>query len=480
MPAAIVASLSLVAICIAQIAWLVGKRRKEARALAVIAPSAIFVIGILARFAMGSLIVSLTPERLVLDGEYRQYLVSWLYNSDTVMIWTGYLLAGSIVFGLLERYGVKRQVARTRDVKEVGWFEWMKNSKNRVYGYGQIKWVTTSILCLYFISSCISAWTGSMDRGASYSYWAEMIFRPEAVFIAFSRLRQIGYFLLPLAWKHSSRMLKGFFVVIATIPLVMESIAGGRGSVLYPLIMIFFGIICNGLERRKLIVYGALLISMLGIAVPYMAAYRDGASMGQTSHRDIQGRLGALLTGVKTERVVYRYMALGREMYACSDGFIVEAAKRKNQKRVGVSDIRLRDLGKIWMPRWIASDQEYEKGDGASIAKELMGVENKTWFPCITTPADLFRRERWLGVLAGGGIMGMIVWFVDRLWLEAGRKRRCVDTLLITLLPVTYVQAGMYGTVRELIWQLAWELPKYVILFWGLGKGLRCVQAVRQ
>ena len=480
MPTAIVASLSLVAICIAQIAWIVGKRRKEAKALAVIAPSAIFVIGILARFAMGSLIVSLTPEKLVLDGEYRQYLVSWLYSSDTVMIWTGYLLAGSTVFGLLERYGVKRQKVRTRDVIEMGWFEWFNKCKNRVYGYGQIKFVTTSILCLYFISSCISAWTGSMDRGASYSYWAEMTFRPEAIFIAFARLRQIGYFLLPLAWKDSSKILKGFFVIVATIPLVMESIAGGRGSVLYPLIMVFFGIICNRLERRKLIIYGALLIAMLGIVVPYMAAYRDGASMGQTSHRDIQGRLGAVLTGVKAERIVYRYMALGREMYACSDGFIVEAARRKNQEKVGVSDLRLEDLGKIWIPRWIASDQEYEKGDGASIAKGLMGVENKTWFPCITTPADLFRRERWLGVLAGGGIMGMIIWFLDRLWLEAGRKRRCIDTLLITLLPVTYVQAGMYGTLRELIWQLAWELPKYVILFWVLGKGLRCIQALKE
>ena len=206
MPAAIVASLSLVAICIAQIAWVVSKRRKEAKELAVIAPSAIFVIGILARFAMGSLIVSLTPKNLVLDGEHRQYLVSWLYNSDTVMIWIGYLLAGSTVFGLLDRYGVKRQEVRTRDVKETGWFEWINKCKNRVNGYGQIRLVTTSILCLYFISSCISAWTGSMDRGASYSYWAEMIFRPEAVFIAFSRLRQIGYFLLPLAWKDSSNI----------------------------------------------------------------------------------------------------------------------------------------------------------------------------------------------------------------------------------------------------------------------------------
>lgn len=475
----VTSSLLLIAVCAGCIGWAINRRRREAKTLAIISPSVVFTVGILARFAFGSLIMGLTPEELVLDGEHRQYMVSWLYNKDTAMMWSVYLIAGGTGFGILEKYVFARQLSNLGRRSVGGWFEWMREAKyEREDKYDGLVWLTPSILFLCFISSCISAWTGSMDRGESYDYWAEMAFRPEAVFIAFARLKQIGYFLLPITWKRSSGLLRVFLVIVATIPLILESVAGGRGSVLYPIVMVYIGYLCIGLKTRRVLIYGALLVTLLIVAVPYMAAYRDGITMVGKNHRDIKGRLSAYLTGVQSDRVVYRYMALGRELYACSDGFVVSASERQGMIKAGISDLSLKEIFKILLPRWVAKDQTYEKGDGASIAKRLMGVEKRNWFPCITTPADLFRREGWTGVMAGGAFMGALMWILDRAWIEVGSRCRSLDTLLMTVLPVTYVQAGLYGTVRELIWQLMWDLPKYIILFWGLARAMRCIGAI--
>ena len=38
------------------------------------------------------------------------------------------------------------------------------------------------------------------------------------------------------------------------------------------------------------------------------------------------------------------------------------------------------------------------------------------------------------------------------------------------MLPVSYVQSGLYGTVREVLWQLLWDLPKYIVAILVLGR----------
>ena len=69
--------------------------------------------------------------------------------------------------------------------------------------------------------------------------------------------------------------------------------------------------------------------------------------------------------------------------------------------------------------------------------------------------------------------MGILIWSLDRVWLIVGMKGRSIETLMLTLLPVAYYQTGLYGTIRELIWQLAWDLPKYLLLFVVVGQVYR-------
>ena len=472
---AIAISSSLVALSAALLIVSIVRRKKEANALAVVSPSVVFLLGVIARFALGSLIISMTPRTMVLTGEYRQYLVAWNYSGEVAGLWIAFIVAGACMFSVCEwlKSRGKRFTLDGVDRCSRGWFGWVKEMRSeKSCGWSELKLVVAAFLGIFFVGSSIAAVTGSMDRGSGYEYFASMAFRPEAAFIAFARFKQIGYFLLPLVWRGCSRRLRVLLGVLAICPLVLEAIAGGRGAVLYPLVMLFTGYICISLKPAKIMLVGALLIMFVGIAVPYMAAYRDSPSIRSKSHDDILGRLGSLMQGVERERVGYRYLALGREIYACSDGFIVEAAKDKGGglPKVGFSDMGLRTLERLLVPRWLSEEKSYEKGDGAVIAKDLMGVRNRTWYPCISTPADLFSRGGLAGVVTGGSVMGFVIWCLEVLWIKSGLRKRNLETLLLTVLPTTYIQAGLYGTVREVTWQLLWELPKYVIAIVAMGR----------
>ena len=472
---AIVLSSCLVAL-IAVLLWIYIVRLKgRANAFALLSPCAIFLAGIQARFALGSLIVSLTPKSMVLEGEYRQYLVTWTYSGKVAYLWMIYTIVIACSFGFFE--WLKKRVNNGKDTKRdggrKGWFEWIKDVRSgRGYEWRDIKLATAGCLGIFFVGSCMAAVTGSMDRGNNYEYFASMAFRPEAAFIAFTRLKQVGYLLLPLVWSACSKRLRVVLVVCSMSPLLLEVIAGGRGAVLYPLVMMFLGYICISIRQTKILMSGALLIVFLGLAVPYMAAYRDSTAMQKKNHSDVVGRMAALVQGVKKEKIGYRYMALGREIYACSDGFVLEDADRREVKKKtsGFSDLNLNTVSRLLLPRWISDEKSFEKGDGASIAKRLMGVTKSTWFPCITTPADLFRRGGWYGVVIGGGVMGFVIWCLEALWLQAGEGKKSLESLVLTVLPATYVQSGLYGTVREVIWQLLWDLPKYVVAIVALGR----------
>lgn len=477
---AVIASSSLVGLCTFLLYVCIVRNKSNASALALVSPSSVFIIGILGRFALGSLVISLTPRAMVLAGEYRQYIVTWNYSGNVAYLWIVYTMVVAFSFALFEwlktGWHDSRRVADSRYKR--GWFKWVKDLRSgKEYGSREIKLAAGGCLGIFFVGSCISAVTGSMDRGKEYEYFASMAFRPEAAFIAFTRLKQIGYFLLPAAWRNCSRLLKVILGVCAVSPLVLEVLGGGRGAILYPLVMIFLGYMCVSLKQTKILIVGALLMVFMGSAVPYIAAYRDSPAMKSKSHSDVIGRLTSLVQGVERDRVGYRYMALGREIYACSDGFILEAAasERVEIKSQGFGDLSWKTIVRIVLPRWISDDKSFEKGDGANIAKALMGVKNSTWFPCITTPADLFRRGGWNGVIVGGGVMGFVIWCLEAWWIRAGIRQKSIESLMLTVLPVTYIQSGLYGTVREILWQLLWDLPKYIVAIIVLDRMARRV-----
>ena len=429
--------------------------------LALVAPSTVIIAGIFARFGIGSLIIKLTPREWVLTGEYSQYLVAWQNIEKTSGIWLAYTGCGALAYAGI-KYFSREKIIRLL-LRGYGWIKEYTKSRTIAIS-GEIEIIVELLMAMILIESLVGMITGSSDRGSAYEYWASKTFTPVSGFIAFSRLRQLTFLMVPALLIHCKRLTTRIFILVTVGgSLLVSLVAGGRGTVLYPLVMIWIGWILAGAKRRYVVGLTLCLIIGLGVAVPSIAAYRDSTVIRTTSSSDLIGRLKGMMTDVDMDKYKYRIQALGREMYACSDSFLF--LKRNDHiNRVGFSDINGKEVGRLLLPKIVSGKSKLEMNDGSAIAKESMGVVNPTWFPCISTAGDLWRRGGYVSVCYGGVCMGILVAVFDLAWIWVGCKIKGSLSLLLMLYPASYVHYGLLGTTRELIWQIGWELPKYILV----------------
>ena len=436
---------------------------KESGKIGIARPSCVFFFGVLFRYGLGSLITGLTSQEGVLSGEYMQYVVTWRYNNDTSLIWLGYISGIVLVISLSN---VARRVGIYAKESEVYSF-WKKLEMNRKL-LKSISYSVFVLLVFFGIEGLVKYWTGSADRGSMYAYWAAKTFSPVSAFIAVTRVKQIVYFLIPLVVTVSTKRISSLVIVLATLPLFSELLAGGRGAVLYPGVMLWIGYVLVTKARLRALAISLLMTVLLVVAVPYIAAYRDGALIQARDHHNLASRFMAFTNNVSMDRVVYRYKALGRELYACSDSFLF-LEQNKSYRDAGFSDLDLDLLRNQLRPRWLSRDKTYEKFDGSRIAQTLMGVDVKGWYPCITTPGDLWRRGRWRAVILGGVVFGIVLVAMDRLWEGQLAQLPGVRSVFLVVLPLSYIQSGLYGTVKEVIWQIGWDLPKIIVFIYAFA-----------
>lgn len=451
------------------------QKRRVGR-LALVAPSSIFIIGICARYAIGSTVIRLTPREWVLEGEYSQYLVTWQYIEKTSGIWLIYLTFAFIAYCIIVLASRKRVscLLRRRD----GYFNDYKDRGSIALASG-LKALALGMIVFFLVETIVGMVTGSSDRGSSYHYWASQAFKPISGFVALSRLRQLAYLLVPsVLISIRSLPIRVVILTLCASDLLLGVVAGGRGTVLYPLVMMWVGWVIAGARRRAILGVTISLVIGLGLVVPALAAYRDSAVIRKTSSSDVIGRLGGMVSQFDTRQYRYRLQALGREIYACSDSFIF-LDRNKSLNGVGFSDIDETLLRRILLPRALSGGDRIEKNDGSTIAKRMIGVNNPTWFPCLTSPGDLWRRGGNLSVGYGGLVVGLIVGILELIWLWIGCTKRGVLAGLLILFPATYLHYGLYGTVRELIWQIGWELPKYVVVLLVISSALKFTKNVR-
>ena len=464
----IVSAACLIAECLAILVIVYRTKERVAGRLAILSPSIIFLLGVMTRYGLGGLIMSVTPEEYVHTGEFAQYLVSWTYSGETSLIWMAYL-SSLIVPVTIVCWRYRREWVLKGSNKNVEQGMLARGSFGQIDRY-RLLIVTVVILTFFMVGSISSSLTGSLDRGEMYSYWVQKAFRPEAVFIATSRIRQLGYLMMPAVLKGLKRQVSRVAVIsIAVIPLGLEILNGGRGAVLYPVIMMLLGVFLARVGGRKGLFGIILTVCMLVPSVPYIAAYRDSSVLMKTTHSDVVGRVKGFLVGVEAERIMYRFQALGREVYACSDAYLFRPENREHLS-FGFTDINPSTVVEALVPRWLSNKKSLAKYDGSGIAQTLIGTDIRGWFPCITTPGDLWRRGGLRALVVGRLSMGFVICALDGAWLWIARKDWGSAGMLLVLLPASYIQSGMYGTLRELIWQVGWELPKYIVICIILGE----------
>lgn len=456
--------------------WLsVSGTGRDLVSISLVSPLVVFLGSVLIRVCGGIWLQVMQPVEKVLKGEYGQYVIARRYIDEVSWLWILFM------FGILTILWVgKSWVRRSARAYNSGLCSGEFFIGDKVFlvsgrnGRELITDVVVIGLAFFIIEGIVGILTGSTDRGGSYSYWAQQAFKPVSVFVGFARLKQLSYFLVPVCCRDAKNKVKRCVLVVLTAMAIAPGVVNGsRGEILYPLAMLTLGTVVALRVKRKAIVGGFVVIVLMLPVVPYIAAYRDNPKLQETTSMDVVSRVSLFLNGVTRERYSYRVSALGREIYACSDAFIFRP--ESVDTRVGFGDLNLETVGDTLRPRWMSKKKDFEKLDGSKIAQELIGTQIRGWFPCISTPADLWRRGGPLGVYVGGNIVGILLIVCELLWLKQVRSENSMFSVFCIGFPVTYYQFPLSGTVREMIWMIGWELIKYIAALLVITKTMKAL-----
>lgn len=437
-----------------------GVEKLEARRMAPLIPlrpSLMVAISVLARYVIGSLLLVGLGAVYLPEGEFDQYIVSHNYAVHSLAGWIGIGICAAIGYGCMRSllHRKKKREGRHPSLFSESWLNDKKNIE-------RITWLclTTGMIQMVFV--VIAVTTGSEDRGSMYEYWAKQEWKPTSLFIGIERLFCIFYCLAPVVFVKNGLGKKVVLGCLYTVLTVSSFSLSGRGTFLYPLLYTLVGM--SAIVRKKVLLRLVVGFAVLaGILVPSMAAIRDLPSYEEYGSKNILER-GLLYVKPSSygENIKRRVFAFGREVYACSDGFIYRDA---GSKRYGFGDISIDEIARLALPRIIGGHNE--KMDGSRIAQEYMGVKKETWFPCITLQGDLFRRGGVAGIALGGIVYGAGLYILDRCWTKVTAGNRMYN-IVLTLVPVTLLKMTPTGTVREVISFATYEIMKYVAIAWAL------------
>lgn len=443
------------------------KVRKGQDAMAVIPcrPSTLLLVTTGLRYVCGGWIVMVMGWLFgVPGGEYGQYKVTFEHGLFSLTVWSVSLCVAIISYAIVG-VGFKEKRISDEIVMSKGWLE-------RASSIDKIELVFLTSLLLKIVYVIVSSIIGSEDRGESYTYWALIDWKPTAALIAINRLFDLCYVLTPIVISKEYSLVKraGYISGIGlTICLMM--LWGGRGEVLYPVIYIGLGTFAI-LRKRDLAKLAIILMAICAISLPTMSALRDMPEYGSLSGTQRLALLGRLFDdGSSLKR---RVQTIGRDIYACSDGYIYKEGKRKSAG-AGI-DIDMGKIMKHGIPRILGGSEK--KSDGSTLAQGYMNSDVKDWYPCITFPGDMFRRFKWVGVVVGSSVCGFVVLVADRIW-QSLRYARGTWALILVLLPVTLLRTAPTGTLKEVTGIYPWELVKYAVICALVGYAIEMITSRR-
>lgn len=339
-----------------------------------------------------------------------------------------------------------------------------------------ILWITliTGIIAIGYI--IVGAFGGTLDRGENYARWAGRFWRPDTVLSALIRLRDLFYICLPLAiWQNrKSKSITLALSVPALTTLLISLSLGGRGLVIYPVLLMIGGSWIAGINAKILkILLTSAFVSIIIFSL-VIGNVRSSVEFKSASVFDLQQRFGALkdtLASINIDQSGY-LTHLGVQLYTHSDPYLF-TKPASEQEPVGAK--RLNNLLFIWVPRLLLPNRP-EVNDGHLIANEIRNQPNHglkegryRTFRNVSFGADLYWRFRWPGVVIGSSLFGLFYALVSRLWYQYASLNEKVYGVLIALFPSTFLQGPPLRSVSETAWNWLYELPKYFIVLFAIG-----------
>ena len=303
--------------------------------------------------------------------------------------------------------------------------------------------------------------TGSASRDPEfYSVWVNRFWKPDAVFTAFGRLRDVFYFLAPLGlWKVNNKYIKLSILAIIALNLYLSLQLGGRGVVLIPILEMYFGLFLLRL-RKRVMVFSTCAMLVLGLSGSQLLRGNHSMSFGNLS---LVTRASDAI--VKRESLI----TTGLSLYGCSDAFNFS---EENRSKRGAGWVRSERWLTSWIPSSIRGTAKGSSRDAHIIAEQLENgtprelAESKDYysFNCVTLPGDLFWRWRWIGVVFGGLAFGTFYYGITVVW----RKLADLNSLsgcLVFCFPASFLTLYPAGSIGETFWLWTWDIQKYIALF---------------
>lgn len=423
-------------------------------------PVTLLIVGIFIRSGIGPLILAVSGN----GGN--AYLDVWLRNAlQAQLLWIP-LFIGLLIVGLLnKRYLPTTETANgvNIDIDDIT-EQAEKTKKERLI-------LLALVLSLYMIFYIVlSGLSGAFDRQfLIYSNWANKLWRIDTPVAAFSRLKDIWFFLFPIWICVTKRLIRVLLFSILGLYAIVVIPSGSRGLLLYPALLMILGMWFLVKDKKRILSIVCAFVIIAASVSPIIVATRENALF--RSATNIETKYQALVS-VLSERkfMLAKTRWLGRDLTGCHDAFLFT---ENNLKRPRAEFKGLDTLPYILLPKHLFPKRPVIF-DGHLIAKTLENAQesqwSRVWFPCITLPGDLYRRWGWIGVYIGSSLCALIIFVYIRLWCINVAGHGSTYAMLLYLYPSTYLQSFPFGTVSETCWSLFWEIPKYLIVFMILGK----------
>ena len=427
-----------------------------------ISPIVILSLGIYVRAGLGLALLYLTPHNL--DDHF---IVEWTSNiAQLQLLWLP-LQIGLLLYVFFEKTILLRRFRISADESFLLLFSRSLTVRRALCA---LYLILTIFFAVYLVSSQLSN-AFSRDFESYYSL-TQLLWRFDTPTTALMRLRDIWLFLTPVYYPILPTYLRFTSASLVAAFFVSALLSGSRGLLLYPALLITLGLAASIKSRKKIVLMFLLLLALTFILIPTIYVLRESSSF-QSAQQPIE-RVRAIISLPSKElsSISSRLPYTGRDLYACHDPFLF---KPGNQKHLNYGWNSINAFPWLFVPKHFFPEQP-PVFDGHIIAKELQGIPpsrwSSVWFPCISLPADLYRRFNIIGLLIGSLSTALIIGFISTLWKQLVTRSDIPGSfqLLLWSLPLTYIQSFPLGTLSETSWFFLWDLPKYLLVFFVLSR----------
>ena len=212
--------------------------------------------------------------------------------------------------------------------------------------------ITGTVAIGYILIGMLS---GTLDRGTGYLQLAGRFWRPDTFFSAVIRLREIFFVLLPtcIALFSKNKIGTSLACIITTSALAISMVLGGRGLLIFPLILLTGGLWLAKIGPRAMRMMVVIIASFSLLFITVLGQVRSSAAFQSSSAMNPIERIMLIAKSTRTFSPTFDNQAirnLGFALYTHSDPYLFTA---KSRAATPAGTQGLENLKYLWVPEFL-------------------------------------------------------------------------------------------------------------------------------